>query len=42
MQKSTNKILKKKYNIDIKVLIQKYTYEENDVNEMNGGIIRWI
>ena len=23
-----------------KVLIQKYTYEENDVNEMNGGIIR--
>ena len=33
-------LLKKKYNIDIKVLIQKYTYEENDVNEMNGGIIR--
>ena len=35
-------LLKKKYNIDIKVLIQKYKYEENDVNEMNGGIIRWI
>ena len=33
-------LLKKKYNIDIKVLIQKYKYEENDVNEMNGGIIR--
>ena len=33
-------LLKKKYNIDIKELIQKYTYEEDDVNEMNGGIIR--
>ena len=33
-------LLKKKYNIDIKVLIQKYIYEVNDVNEMNGGIIR--
>ena len=30
-------LLKKKYNIDIKELIQKYTYEE-DVKKINGGI----
>ena len=35
-------LLKKKYNIDIKELIQKYPYKENEVNEINGGIIRWI
>ena len=32
-------LLKKKYNIDIKELIQKYPYEE-DTKEINGGISR--
>ena len=34
-------LLKKKYNIDIKELIQKYPYEE-DTKEINGGISRWV
>ena len=33
-------LLRKKYNIDIKKLIQKYPYGENNANEMNGGRLR--